>query len=327
MTSFAKRSDSASHPLFVGIGRADIHLWLIKFDEISNCVADICLRLLSADERARLSRLLSRDHKEQYLIAHAGLRLLLSKYFPPIKPVNWAFSFGAFGRPEVTGGAPGLSFNISHTNGYVALAFARDCRLGVDVEARISEIDLELADSVCTPAELRDLRGVPSSLQTARFTRLWTLKEAYLKALGTGFALSAKAISYRFSPTGELMHAIKAPEAEKRNSWHFCYADVSNNCSLAIAWTSHQGPENRSVKQFRLSPSDLFMPTQRDDPFRCLQVGETGAIAAVPVHDACKQDLLSDQDRPTTGPIDDSSTTFHQKSLRTIAAGDRCRRR
>ena len=60
-----------------------------------------------------------------------------------------------------------------------------------------------LSHHVCHPNELDALSNLPSGdIQNHEFLRLWTAKEAFLKAIGTG--IDAKASSYDFSKSNTI---------------------------------------------------------------------------------------------------------------------------
>jgi 4'-phosphopantetheinyl transferase len=81
----------------------------------------------------------------------------------------------------------GLDAGLSHTEDVLVVGVARDRIVGVDVEARERSL-LDLTGRICHPRELAELRGLPPGERNARLLRLWTLKEAYTKALGVGLA-------------------------------------------------------------------------------------------------------------------------------------------
>lgn len=89
------------------------------------------------------------------------------------------------GRPEAA--RPGVFFSLSHSGGAVACAVG-DSPVGADVE-RIRPVRTEaLARRFFAPEETRALLRLPPERRLAAFFELWTRKESYLKALGTGLA-------------------------------------------------------------------------------------------------------------------------------------------
>ena len=89
----------------------------------------------------------------------------------------------AWGKPYLQG-RQDIHFNISHCRGGVALSLS-SCRTGIDIE-RARPFSPITAEKVLNKAELL---SVQQSEEPERvFFRFWTLKESYVKAIGTGLA-------------------------------------------------------------------------------------------------------------------------------------------
>lgn len=71
--------------------------------------------------------------------------------------------------------------SISHSHNLVVCAVSHS-PVGVDTEL-VREIDLKIANRVCTKSELDYING-----DVTRFFEVWTSKEAYIKAKGSGFS-------------------------------------------------------------------------------------------------------------------------------------------
>ncbi len=83
-----------------------------------------------------------------------------------------------------------VSFNVSHSgdNGLIAVADGKR-RLGVDVEERAPRRNFEaLAEAVMGPEEQAEFHSLEGVEKLRLFYRIWTCKEALIKALGTGFS-------------------------------------------------------------------------------------------------------------------------------------------
>lgn len=92
------------------------------------------------------------------------------------------------GKPGLGGWGGDLRFSVAHTSGVVVVAVARGREVGVDVERLGRSPWLSLPPRVLTPRELASLEGLTVTPADA-FLRLWTRKEALLKAAGVGLAL------------------------------------------------------------------------------------------------------------------------------------------
>ncbi|MDH3658634.1 MAG: 4'-phosphopantetheinyl transferase superfamily protein [Alphaproteobacteria bacterium] len=88
-----------------------------------------------------------------------------------------------------------LTFSISHTEGLVMVAIAREAMVGVDVEKITMRPDFDgISDIVFTEAERSFLVGAAVAKKVEAFFRLWVRKEAILKYRGTGFAGGARSV-------------------------------------------------------------------------------------------------------------------------------------
>lgn len=81
-----------------------------------------------------------------------------------------------------------LNFNISHTENIVAIVISNDVQVGIDIET-IKPINTTIiSDSgVFSKAEIDYINFGKDLNKLKRFYKIWTLKEAFLKAKGTGF--------------------------------------------------------------------------------------------------------------------------------------------
>lgn len=149
--------------------------------------------LLSDDERQKQGRLRCLRTASSYGQAHTLKRCLLSRHHPGHGPLSWRFEQGPAGKPTVC--APQrCHFNLSHSGEAIALAVATQ-EVGVDIECwRPLDEGLALARSVF---HVRELRWLESQADfSCAFYRLWTLKEALLKASGEGFSQAPEALCW-----------------------------------------------------------------------------------------------------------------------------------
>lgn len=79
-------------------------------------------------------------------------------------------------------------FNVAHSGSWVACA-AHDRPVGVDVERICTPVALSVAEQFMSTDELRIFQAHTDSARVDFFYRLWTLKESFLKATGSGLTL------------------------------------------------------------------------------------------------------------------------------------------
>ena len=149
------------------------------------------LAWLDGVERSRWNRFRHEGRRRQYALCRAALRALLCAR---LGCANGALSFreSGLGKPiALVSGVPApVCFSVSHRGAHGLLAVAREGRIGVDVEERVPRRDLDgLMEAALTPDERSELAGREGRHRAASFLTLWTIKEALLKALGTGLRL------------------------------------------------------------------------------------------------------------------------------------------
>jgi 4'-phosphopantetheinyl transferase len=141
--------------------------------------------LLDTDERRRAEALRSATLRRRFVAARAAQRTILGERLG-VAPERVRFGYGARGKPYVDGA---VQFSASRSGALALVAVARGFRVGVDLERRRPLDDLAaVARTALSPAELRRWETLPAGERLAAFYRVWTRKEAYLKATGDGIA-------------------------------------------------------------------------------------------------------------------------------------------
>ena len=111
-------------------------------------------------------------------------RAVLSRY-TGCPPASLAFARGPHGKPQLLGGARALSFNLSDSGPWLALAVSGAAAVGVDLEFCDPARDvLKLARRCFRAAEIADMEAREGARLLDRFYDYWTLKEAGVKAVG-----------------------------------------------------------------------------------------------------------------------------------------------
>ncbi|WP_159026469.1 4'-phosphopantetheinyl transferase family protein [Streptomyces vietnamensis] len=136
-------------------------------------------------DTARLRALRDDRLRRRFLASRLLLRTTLGA-LADRDPDGIVLARTALGRPYAPD-LPELDFSLSHTGSLLAVAVVRGGRVGVDAERPGRPMSV-LEHRMCTPHERAglDARGLRGTARDAELLRLWTLKEAYAKALGTG---------------------------------------------------------------------------------------------------------------------------------------------
>ncbi len=175
--------------------------------------ASVCLVLLAeaesilrGREEASMRRVLGKQDWERASLRRlpakrlefiAG-RLLLREVLAAAcgcEPEETQFDHGPFGKPYLTGHEEhtGLEFNLSHSGGYVGLALSHERPVGLDLEHHAMSDEkpyLEMARRFFHPEETIFLTACSPGVELRhQFYRIWTKKEAYAKAQGSGLQI------------------------------------------------------------------------------------------------------------------------------------------
>ena len=202
-----------------------IDLWCVPFADLGEGdLRSRCLGLLSDAERAAMDRIRLAEDCDRYLFTRATVRTALSRYSDTAAH-EWVFVSNRYGKPAIcsrTHGSGQPSFSLSHTRSAIVLAVASSRVLGVDVENERTSRPLDHCDrDVLGPNEQAALARLPAARQRRRFLELWTLKEAYVKARGTGLALRPECVEFGFPRAHTLVFRPHVMLDDQADRWHF----------------------------------------------------------------------------------------------------------
>jgi len=200
------------------LAAGEVHVWRIRLDTPVPGESP-----LSADEQQRAQRLLDVQKRSHFLSGRAALRDLLGEY-TGTRPRELQFAYGPHGKPSLPGNP--LWFNFSNSGEVALLAVAIDREVGIDIEYRDRSISVEpLAAHILTTEEATAFRQLPENKRHAALLAAWTRKEAYIKALGTGFSLSLKSFSVAVPVDEEPAVLELRDSADIKSRWKFVPLD------------------------------------------------------------------------------------------------------
>jgi 4'-phosphopantetheinyl transferase len=195
------------------------------------------LASLSEDELDRHARFRFEHDRDAYLVAHALTRRLLGE-LAGVDAKALRFITTEHGRPELAAPSCALSlrFNLSHTRGLVACGVTRDTDIGVDTEHVDRNVQLlGVARHVFSEREIAGLESLSEAAQRSRFFDLWTLKEAYVKAIGKGLAAPLRAITFAPEQPDPVPVHFDSEAADDAGAWCFRRHTPSPSHRLAVA--------------------------------------------------------------------------------------------
>jgi 4'-phosphopantetheinyl transferase len=211
---------------------AEVHVRHLAIAGVSIAQCARYRGLMSAEEEARLKRFHVVESYVEYLVAHGALREWMGRYLET-DAASLVLPVDAHGKPQLAVPTPAsLSFNLSHSNGHILLAFARDRRIGVDIERHDARaLDTTIYPFFFTPTEQRALRALPASLRMRGFFSAWTRKEAFIKATGEGLSANLQSFHVSVDPRQPATFTLNHPDD---TVWHLHALDLCPDYEAAV---------------------------------------------------------------------------------------------
>lgn len=177
----------SASPERVALSSNHVHLWKVRLNYAGPGL-QFLEQSLASDEQARAERFHFERDRRRFIAARGQMRMILASYVG-VSARALILSYGAHGKPFLRQPfkAEALKFNLSHSGELALLAVTRDRDIGVDLEeVHLLDDDESIAERFFSPRENAALRTVPQPKRLEAFFSCWTLKEAYVKAIGDG---------------------------------------------------------------------------------------------------------------------------------------------
>jgi len=181
-------------------------------------------RFSSLEEQRAMSRKLLSDS-------------LMNEFEIPTGTDEWIMN--SWGKPFLKSRRD-VYFSISHCTGGISVSVS-SCRTGIDIE-RIRPFSLPAARRMFSKEELREILN--SDFPERNFFRLWTLKESYAKAIGTGLSYPLSELHFA-NIAGQNIHC-------EREGCLFCLFENSLGFVTAVCFLSRDDRKKETVIYRRL---------------------------------------------------------------------------
>ena len=232
--------------------RREAHLWLTKPESVQD--EEILRGLeatLSEGELGRYRRFRFPEDRRRYLVSHALVRRVLSKYVD-IKPTEWIFSHSMYGRPEIANiDAPALRFNLTHTTGLSACVVTLSQECGADAEHIDARHNLlGVAERMFSRSEFEALQQLQGQKSLEYFFSRWTLREAYVKALGRGLSYPTRQLTFTVSGTDTIEMLSSSDIERDKEHWQFELFRPTSEHVAAVAIRRDDQTSKKVVMRF-----------------------------------------------------------------------------
>jgi 4'-phosphopantetheinyl transferase len=203
------------------VAAATIDVWIAAVPAKRGALT--LLSALSEDERARAERFRHDAGQDAYITAHVLLRRALSVR-SGIDAAAWRFEPEPSGRPRVVGPDEGrrFTFSLTHCTGLAACIVAEQVDVGIDAEDSARRVPMETLGRYFTARERAEIDAAAPPDSGPAFLRRWTLKEAYVKALGLGISQAVFAdAGFTFDIAGTTHPLFGVRAASAASEWCF----------------------------------------------------------------------------------------------------------
>ncbi|WP_107670767.1 4'-phosphopantetheinyl transferase superfamily protein [Cyanothece sp. BG0011] len=219
------------------INSQTVHIWKTNLEQSSIHVQN-SFNLLNEEEKIKAQRFRFEKHQQRYTLARSSLRKILSFYLG-ISPQDIKFQYNEYGKPELLDkiNTINLQFNVSHSENIAIYGITCDYLIGVDIEyiRPMSEAE-NLARRFFSQAEFEQISLLSSQEKEREFFKLWTAKEAYLKAIGKGISGGLEKVEISTKKPRKFM---SLPECDHIN-YNLLYLTPQDNYLAAIAVEDNQ---------------------------------------------------------------------------------------
>ena len=200
--------------------------------------------LLSEPELQRLARYKYPEMERNGLLTRALVRTVLSQYCHQVgyvAPQDWQFVHGRHGKPEVKQPPLPIRFNLSHAEGLIVCAVAQQLDIGIDVEYIWRDNKLEqIARHKFAESEAEALFALPPLLQRSRFFDYWTLKEAYIKAVGDGMSIPLNKFYFDSPQQKPVQISFEPSMQQDSQQWQHWLFDATSEHRMGISINAPQ---------------------------------------------------------------------------------------
>ena len=210
--------------------------------------------LLTSEEKVRFSRFMFEKDRHQYLLTRALERDVLSRYVG-VEARALVFTRNGFGKPMLMEPDPcSISYSLSHTTDLSVCAVSSGQAIGVDVESLQRASNHEtIAKRFFTESESTFLESLEGGEQSTEFLRLWTLKEAFIKAVGLGLALPLNSFELETFSDRPPKGTFSKELVEKGERCRFLQIRLGNSFHLSLAMLK-PGSDKIGVNVTTLTP-------------------------------------------------------------------------
>jgi 4'-phosphopantetheinyl transferase len=234
------------------LSSSEVHVWTISISSLGDDPHSR-LNLLSADELERRASFRFDEDKRRFSLTREVLRILVGAH-THTDPPDVAFSISPAGKPRLANPSCNLRFNVTHSGDFAMIALARDREVGVDLEMQRPDLAGEELVARCF-SENGHHRWLQMAVarRTEAFFRLWTAKEAFIKATGAGLSMPLNSFDVELLEGCELRLAATRQNPKDALRWNIQNLAAPAGYCAALATEGESGLIHQFVWEGPLS--------------------------------------------------------------------------
>ena len=224
------------------LAESAIHIWVASL-EMAYQEIDGLFTILSPDEKTRAGRFYFDRDRNRFIAGRGILRRLISIYLDE-NPSRVEFVCGETGKPALKAGLQGktLKFNLSHSNDLALYVFSWDYKVGIDIEYIHSMPNMDdFAEKFFSARETELINSLRGEEKDAAFFKLWTCKEALLKANGSGLTMPLSHMEIFLDADGSAALNSIGGDRAQASRWHLEAFNPAQGYQAALAVEGYAG--------------------------------------------------------------------------------------
>ena len=214
----------------------EVHIWNYSLEPDKN-LAELYFNNLSEDEKDRVKKIIIKEVKYRSILSKVITKKILSKYLDrKITQINYCYN--KFGKPKLSSEINhlDLNFNISHSGNLGVIAISKNKQIGIDIEQIVELNDLnDLIDLIFTENEIRQIGLLDQIDKTKMFYKIWTAKEAFVKAIGYGLSFPVKNIEFEINRIRGISIKFVKEFPDSLNDWQIYNFSPEESYTSTIA--------------------------------------------------------------------------------------------
>lgn len=229
-----------------------IDLWYIYPETITEVTEQFLHTQITQEEKLSLQRYKNISAQQTALITRAICRIVLNRY-TNVSPLRMQFTRNEHGKPSLSNNPSQISFNLSHNSKCIIMAVCFNDPIGCDIEDPNRKVSIDtISNRYFTDIEDQQLNALADQQKKSHFFKLWTLKEAFVKATGVGISLGLDSFFFEHNNLLKVNFRQHYP-LDKQISWQFLQ-DSLNTQYFSVCRASKENQSINLCDAYKLLP-------------------------------------------------------------------------